>query len=587
MNDLLAPQEVAPRPPFGLWLLGLALLVPGLLLYFNVQIQPALDTIALSQTDGNILREPEFVGMANYDELLGSDSGFEQALFYSVSLIMGRLLVVAFVPIMVGVLAGGQRFGGRVISRLLLALISVLLSPVAIAVLLSMFLAPFWGRSPSPIDLGQPLASPKNAAATVQQIDMLITMGIAAVVGGTAFMAVLRGREVSFTASRAGIGIWLLGLVLVLASLPQTFELPWLLTQGGPARATSTITLELFNRGFQFFEFGYAAAIATILLIYCAVIGLLIGLLVTLFGLRLRFAPAPRPFDAASVIGLLNLPLLALLALPFAGLFVWGVWLSSSSGAAPDLSRLPDFPITFTNTTAGAWQTIWLTQIPTTYLLALALGFMRPFGRLVSNIIFILLTALAFLPVEALMLDWYLSARELGILNTTAATGYSWQVGGFSLLVLKLFFDGAAERYQSAREAGQPAGDAFLNMVLLPSLAVTLVVGVALSFAATSHLLWPLITTTSADQYGFPLLLATLRARLASDGNIIAAYTVMFVGLVGTAFLAVFALLHLFVLDRLAIVAGPSIKPKNVPRTSQAPYDPLSPTNPPDIGGFG
>ncbi len=586
MNDLLVPSESPSRPPFGLWLLGLALLVPGLLLYFNVQLRPALNTLALSQTDGNILREPEAVGMANFEKL-GQDESFSEALGYSITLVTGRLLVVAFVPLIVGTLAGGLRLGGRVISRLLLALITVLLSPVAIAVLLSLFLAPLWGRTPSPIDFGSPLASPSGAALTVQQIDMLITVGIAAVVGGTAFMAVLRGREVSFSASRAGIGIWLLGLLLVLATLPQTFDLPWLLTQGGPGRATNTIALELFRRGFQFFEFGYAAAVALILLIYCAIIGLLIGLLVTLFGLRLRFAPAPKPFDTAPVVGILNLPLLTLVALPFVGLFVWGVWLSSSSGSTPDLSRLPGFPQTFINTTGGPWQAIWLTQIPITYLLALALGFIRPFGRLFSNIVFVLLVMLAFLPVEALVLDWFITARELGTLNTQIATGYSWQVSGFSLLVLKLFFDGAAERYQAARASGQPASDAFLNMVLLPSLAVTLVVGVALSFAATSHLLWPLITITSADQYGFPLLLATLRARLASDGTIIAAYGVMFVGLVGTGFLIVFALLHLFVLDRLAIIAGPSVEPKQSQRAAQAPYDPLSPTDSPDIGGFG
>lgn len=586
MTDPLVTSEASARPPFGLWLLGLALLVPGLLLYFNVQLRPALDTFALSQTDANMMREPESVGMANF-ERLGQDESFARALGYSITLVTGRLLVVAFVPLIVGALAGGQRFGGRVASRLLLSIIAVLLSPVAIAVLLSIFLSPMWGRAPAAIDFGRPLNSLIGAAAAIRQIDMLITVGIAAVVGGSAFMAVLRGREISFSSARAGIGIWLLGLLLVLATLPQTFDLTFVLTGGGPGNATNTVALEIHRSGFQFLRLGYAAAMATYLLIYCAIIGLLAGLLVTLFGLRLRFTPPPKPFDAAPVAGAIGLPLLILFALPFLGLFVWGVWLAGSGGGFSEQGRMPNIPQTLINTITGPWQAIWLTQLPVTYLLALALGFIRPFGRIFSNILFVLLVALAFLPVEALMLNWFIAMRDLNLLNTLSATGYSWQVSAFSLIILKLFFDGAVERYQAARADGQPPSDAFINTVLLPSLAVTLVVGAALSFAATTHLIWPLIVISSPDQFGFPLALPILRAQMTADATAIAAYAVTFVGLVGIVFLIIFALLHIFVLDRLAIIAGPSAESQKPKRASQAANDALLPENAPDVGGSG
>ncbi|MEK3853907.1 carbohydrate ABC transporter permease [Cytobacillus sp. FSL H8-0458] len=52
----------------------------------------------------------------------------------------------------------------------------------------------------------------------------------------------------------------------------QLFDEPFILTQGGPNSATMTITLYLYETGFKYFEFGYASAIAYILVIIIAVI---------------------------------------------------------------------------------------------------------------------------------------------------------------------------------------------------------------------------------------------------------------------------------------------------------------------------
>lgn len=43
----------------------------------------------------------------------------------------------------------------------------------------------------------------------------------------------------------------------------QSFAQPYLMTSGGPNRATTTLVYYLYQQGFQFYDFGYAALVAT------------------------------------------------------------------------------------------------------------------------------------------------------------------------------------------------------------------------------------------------------------------------------------------------------------------------------------
>ncbi len=52
----------------------------------------------------------------------------------------------------------------------------------------------------------------------------------------------------------------------------QLFEEPWILTQGGPMNATSTVGIHIYRNGFQFFNLGYGSAsayvLATVILLF-------------------------------------------------------------------------------------------------------------------------------------------------------------------------------------------------------------------------------------------------------------------------------------------------------------------------------
>ena len=46
----------------------------------------------------------------------------------------------------------------------------------------------------------------------------------------------------------------------------NVFDLVYVMTEGGPARATNVATLDIYTQAFQFYHFGYAAAMSFVLL---------------------------------------------------------------------------------------------------------------------------------------------------------------------------------------------------------------------------------------------------------------------------------------------------------------------------------
>lgn len=60
----------------------------------------------------------------------------------------------------------------------------------------------------------------------------------------------------------------------VIGSL-QLFDIPWIMTLGGPANASTTMATYLIDHGFKRYEFGYGSAAAVILFIVCFLFALL------------------------------------------------------------------------------------------------------------------------------------------------------------------------------------------------------------------------------------------------------------------------------------------------------------------------
>jgi raffinose/stachyose/melibiose transport system permease protein len=67
------------------------------------------------------------------------------------------------------------------------------------------------------------------------------------------------------------IRIWI--FLSVIGSL-QLFDLVWIMTLGGPANASDTMSVYMIDNGFRRYEFGYGSAVAVILFLICFVFAL-------------------------------------------------------------------------------------------------------------------------------------------------------------------------------------------------------------------------------------------------------------------------------------------------------------------------
>lgn len=567
-------------------LLGLFLLLPAVVLCAGLYLFPALSTLDKSRMDYNLFRpeQSERVGMENYDQLV-DDEVFSQALGYTLRLTIIRMGIVAVAPLLVGVLVGLQGRQGRAVNRLLLTLIAVFVSPVVFGLMMRIFLGRTWDFErfePSP--LGEipdwlALFDAVGARNVVNLTDAILTLGLAVVVGGAAYAAAMRGKQAGYDPALAFIGIWIVGVLLAAASAAQTLTLPLNLTNGGPGRSTITLPLMIYLEGFLNLRLGYAAAQAAFLIVPTAIIGLLLWAILTFTRLRIIFLAAEPPAKAINGLSLLSLPLIGLLGLPVLGLIVWGFWLVLSNGGFERGSEMLDLNTTLPNTILTPWLAIWLVQLPVAYGAGFALGYLRPLGYWGASFLFLPFLVFGLLPTEALMLDWFETMQEQELLNTTTALAYPWLFGALSLLIFKLFFDGTHDSYQQARAEGQSAAQAFIAKVFLLSLGVFLLVGAALSFLSMHSFTWPRIVTLDPDYFTIPLQLQMISGQFAIEYLSWSGGAMLFSGLVAVIFLVVFTPLHVFFVDKLAILAGsaPPAPPTAAETPSPTPDDTETP----------
>ena len=92
----------------------------------------------------------------------------------------------------------------------------------------------------------------------------------AAVIDGATWWQIQ--RHVTIPLLGPTIRIWI--FLSVIGSL-QLFDVVWIMTQGGPANASTTMATYLIDHGFKRYEFGFGSAVAVILFVICFVFALL------------------------------------------------------------------------------------------------------------------------------------------------------------------------------------------------------------------------------------------------------------------------------------------------------------------------
>ncbi|MFF4772628.1 carbohydrate ABC transporter permease [Microtetraspora fusca] len=262
------------------WAIGFA--SPYLLHLVALAAWPLLASLWFSMTDYDLVSSPKFIGFDNFVRM------FNDGLFWR-TLGNTAYFAVLFVPTQTALALGlaialNQRLRGMALFRAAY-FVPVVSSWVVVAYVADAVFNPQTGLANQVLDFfGLPAENWLQDPALV-----IPTLAAVAVWKGVGYMMVLflaglqAIPEERYEAAKIdGASAWnrfryitLPGisgttfLVLVLTSIEtlQSFEQVFVMTDGGPHGASELTVLHLYRQGFQFFQMGYASAIAWVLFV--------------------------------------------------------------------------------------------------------------------------------------------------------------------------------------------------------------------------------------------------------------------------------------------------------------------------------
>ncbi|HEY3522160.1 MAG TPA: sugar ABC transporter permease [Candidatus Limnocylindrales bacterium] len=258
-------------------------LVPAFVLLVIFLIVPVLYTLRLSLDRGRLGNFTQFVGLDNYASLL-SQPTFVQAIVNNVLWIVFYTSIVIFLGLVIAVIA--MRVSYEAIIK------AIVFVPMAIA---ATALAVIWDFVYAP-DSNIGLL---NAILGVFHVGSISWLGDPAIVnwaliavgiwGSTGFATVILSAalkaiptEIIEAARTDGANEFQIftRIIVPMVSLPisvlavtlivnviKLFDIPYVMTHGGPGTSSRVIAFEMYIQGFQSGQFGRAAAVAVVMLL--------------------------------------------------------------------------------------------------------------------------------------------------------------------------------------------------------------------------------------------------------------------------------------------------------------------------------
>lgn len=272
--------------------IGLLFTAPALIVLAIFVFYPAIKTFITSLTSDRINRAGKFVGFGNYIKL------FQSADFWT-DVKNTLVYAVAYAPIVVVVALAfalllnrkDLKFVGFFRTCMFLPfVISLTVAAIAWQFILSpsLGLVPYWIQQLTGIAHVDLLGTRETAMATIVFITVWKNFGYFMVI----FLAGLQGisAELYEAASLDGASAWQKFRYITLPALRptfnyvvifgligsfQVFDQVFILTSGGPARATETIVYRIYTEAFGNGKLGYASALSYVLLIMTLIVGLI------------------------------------------------------------------------------------------------------------------------------------------------------------------------------------------------------------------------------------------------------------------------------------------------------------------------
>ena len=264
-------------------LYGYAFLSPWIVGFLAFTAVPIVGSIVLSFTRYSVLRPPEFIGLQNFRHaLLGGDDllwpSIGRSFYYALLAVPAGLIVSLALAVLLN-----QNLRLTAMWRTFYFL-PTLTPSVATAYVWSWLMNPEIGVFRLFFDfVGIPM--PNWLGSVEWALPSLAIISVWSTAGGSSMIIFLAGlqdipTELMEAAEIDGAGRWhkfwnvtvplltpviFFNMVMGIIGALRVFGLAFVATGGGPARATWFISLHIYRTAFMYFDMGYAAAMAWIL----------------------------------------------------------------------------------------------------------------------------------------------------------------------------------------------------------------------------------------------------------------------------------------------------------------------------------
>jgi multiple sugar transport system permease protein len=271
--------------------------LPLLLVMAAIIGWPFLWTLWTSFTDAKLIAPgADWVGLANYLKALGNPQ-FQSALLVTIKFTIISVLIEFAVGLSAGLLLD-QDFRGRTLLRALMIL-PWALPTVVNATLWRLIYNPEYGAMNSLLtqtgilsDYRSWLGEPGSALFAIVVADAWKNFPLVALIALAALQAVPRDIKAAAIVDGAGAfarfrfvlwpylaGPLTIALVLRTIEAFKVFDIVWVMTRGGPANSTRTLSILVYQEAFSFQRAGSGASLALIVTLIVTVLALVYGVI--------------------------------------------------------------------------------------------------------------------------------------------------------------------------------------------------------------------------------------------------------------------------------------------------------------------
>jgi raffinose/stachyose/melibiose transport system permease protein len=271
-------------------IVDLLFLVPVLAILAAFLLYPLVYGVVLSLHDSQGVGPTAFVGLEHYARAIFGDAVFQRGVLNTLLFTAGAVVLQTGLGLFLAVVVADTRRGQTFFRLVFFA--PFVLASVAVGAVWKFVYAPFFGVLPA---LGSALGIDTLTIAPLADADTALWAVMAAFVWRFAgftmvvYLAAMQAiaRDYYDYAVLEGAGrfdqlrritwplLWPQTFTLVLLTTLgalRIFDMVWVMTAGGPAHATETVTTHVYVTAFRFLEIGYAQAMAMILLLVTVVL---------------------------------------------------------------------------------------------------------------------------------------------------------------------------------------------------------------------------------------------------------------------------------------------------------------------------